>query len=603
MSLQVWLPLNGNLNNQGLSDVTVTNINTVVNNNGKIGQCYSFDGGTARLKIPNPIANGINEFSLCCWFYMNSSSTQAAFFGARSAGNGKGILCFMNKTNSQILFDDGSRFTLSYTVSNIVAKWNHIAFIKTPTQKKIYLNGELIGSQNNTSVTSNIRDELTIGNDSYETYTGNGLNGYLNDARIYDHALSDKEVQEIAKGLILHYKLNEKYRGNKNLISNFDTSFLSYSIGATTLFTNQMNNGTQEIIANFEGAAKCLHLHSNGQSNRQYRTYSASSGKTYTISLDYYSLSIQTTPLHCELNGGDYSWTGANSINYTTPGVWQRMSATYNTLTSNATLYFFILCANGTDCYIKNIKIEEGTISTPYVPNENSNFYNGLGYNNTIIYDSSGYNNNGIVINSLITNNNTIKYDFSTQFNGSNTAIAVGRGPMVKDEISICCWAQMDNWSNYTGRLISCTEGGGWNFEPSSGKMCFTCGTGASSNVYKTTVSTTTLADLGNKWHFFVGTYNGLQTKIYIDGILETTNNAYSTKTPIYYHSSNGIFVGAEATSNATAPAGNYYFNGKMSDLRIYATALTEMQVKELYDTSVSIDKQGNIYTRELIEE
>jgi len=37
MALQVWLPLNGNLNNQGLSNVTVTNNGATVDNNGKIG--------------------------------------------------------------------------------------------------------------------------------------------------------------------------------------------------------------------------------------------------------------------------------------------------------------------------------------------------------------------------------------------------------------------------------------------------------------------------------------------------------------------------------------------------------------------------------------
>jgi len=41
---------------------------------------------------------------------------------------------------------------------------------------------------------------------------------------------------------------------------------------------------------------------------------------------------------------------------------------------------------------------------------------------------------------------------------------------------------------------------------------------------------------------------------------------------------------------------------GKYSDLRIYATALTAAQVKELYTTSMSIDSSGNIHARELVE-
>ena len=38
------MPLNGTLDNIGISDVTVTNNGATVDNNGKIGKCYSFDG-------------------------------------------------------------------------------------------------------------------------------------------------------------------------------------------------------------------------------------------------------------------------------------------------------------------------------------------------------------------------------------------------------------------------------------------------------------------------------------------------------------------------------------------------------------------------------
>jgi len=39
-----------------------------------------------------------------------------------------------------------------------------------------------------------------------------------------------------------------------------------------------------------------------------------------------------------------------------------------------------------------------------------------------------------------------------------------------------------------------------------------------------------------------------------------------------------------------------------LSDLRIYATALTPNQIKELYNTSMSIDASGNVHARELNE-
>lgn len=130
--------------------------------------------------------------------------------------------------------------------------------------------------------------------------------------------------------------------------------------------------------------------------------------------------------------------------------------------------------------------------------------------------------------------------------------------------------------------------------------MNFAMGTGTSSNTYKSASGGTVLSTLSG-WHHFAGTYDGFKTKIYIDGVLEGTNNAYTTKTPIYYSSSNGIFVGAEAGTNETTPVGQY-FNNPISDVRIYGRALSADDILELFHTRASIDNNGNFYCGELKE-
>jgi hypothetical protein len=41
MALRVWLPLNGNLENKGLSNIKLTSGTAVYLDNGKIGKCIS----------------------------------------------------------------------------------------------------------------------------------------------------------------------------------------------------------------------------------------------------------------------------------------------------------------------------------------------------------------------------------------------------------------------------------------------------------------------------------------------------------------------------------------------------------------------------------
>ena len=51
MSLRVWLPLNGSIDNKGCDPATITNSGAVINENGKLGKCYSFS--SAYMKAQN----------------------------------------------------------------------------------------------------------------------------------------------------------------------------------------------------------------------------------------------------------------------------------------------------------------------------------------------------------------------------------------------------------------------------------------------------------------------------------------------------------------------------------------------------------------------
>ena len=227
-----------------------------------------------------------------------------------------------------------------------------------------------------------------------------------------------------------------------------------------------MNGGAQEIVSNIGGAIKCLHLHNNGSNGRQYGMLSATSGKSYTISCDYYSTSSQAFPFRGELNGGNYSWAGSNAVAYTTPNKWVRLSFSYLNLTSDATIFYFMQCSQNTDCYIKNLKIEEGSIATPWCPNSSDALATTMGLNDIVEYDTSGYCNNGTRkgTSRFSWTSDTPKYSVSQIFSGIHR-IEAPFNPGNSPTFTVAGWFYHTGGTTYYGAKNSyntfiCLEGG-----------------------------------------------------------------------------------------------------------------------------------------------
>ena len=92
-------------------------------------------------------------------------------------------------------------------------------------------------------------------------------------------------------------------------------------------------------------------------------------------------------------------------------------------------------------------------------------------------------------------------------------------------------------------------------------------------------------------WHMCTMTYDGATIKRYVDGVMEkstATTGALVTSTS---------FVLGHYGSNTSYYSKETY----TSDVRLYTTALTEAQIKELYNTSSTIDNLGNVYAREVV--
>lgn len=221
-------------------------------------------------------------------------------------------------------------------------------------------------------------------------------------------------------------------------------------------------------------------------------------------------------------------------------------------------------------------------------------------------FDCSGYRNDGKTMGSPALVEGSPKYEYCTEFGGSSKYTRAFRGAMTKDAISVCLWVYMSNWSTYgkSARMISCTQAGGWNFESAStGEIRFLAyASGTSEAGYVFAKDNVTAANLSSGWHHFVGTYDKDADKVcyYRDG--NFISSASTGNRPLGYHSQNGIFIGAEANTDLNFPT-TPYFDGRINDVRIYATALSPEDVAELYHTPASIDNKGNFYCGEIKEE
>ena len=210
MSLRVWLPLNGDLHNQGISNHTIalTNGNTWTSP-GKIGN-NALTLTKLQLIVPSTSCmSGAKEISYAYWIKVNTAWSNDWLDGIRwietdgSATSTARQEFYTNCTLIGTWYKGGAIYGKAFTPG----VWTHLAgtFNYNTGEAKFYINGVLSGSTTNINTAYYCRGDFCIGD--------NGVDICENDVRIYDHCLSAAEVREIAQGLVLHYKLDDITNG------------------------------------------------------------------------------------------------------------------------------------------------------------------------------------------------------------------------------------------------------------------------------------------------------------------------------------------------------------------------------------------------------
>ena len=584
MSLIHWWPLNGNTNDLGILPCTVSGTPAFAAN-GKIGKCLSSGDLTMPAAATARVFNK-DTVSVCFWLY-NGGSTGCIFgTDGMTPPNNRRFSLYQYPTANDLHWswqneDSGGTFTGGVANGAIPSNaWTHICAVWDHGTARIYVNGTQVGTSTGTCTSTNWAYDTIIARPSSTRY--------YNDIRIYNHALSAKEIKEISKGLVLHYNFEDEYIEPTTNIDPAKSTAPSFSYAATK----------EKVI--FRGK-ECWHFII--ENNGSIWSYSSATGyaenSVLTRSCWLYIPSGQTN--RAGWYGLPFAFEGMKSISnrrvydLNKMDTWQYCYCT-GTAQSTSSNYLLYMLADGSatahriEFYITDIQLEAKDHATPYVNEARSTGK---------VYDNSGYGYNGTVTgNCLIKSDSTTGKHSIYSPAGANYVerqnFPVG-GFNADQQFTINAWIKIvgyvgSDW-NTIFRLAAT------NARDQQLHFCYN----ASGNIILSQFSddpqfTTNVAL--NTWamvtwvHYKDG--STAKCKYFVNGQQVGSTQSYSGLLNIQNNARLTLFYDSIRNS--------YGANLHIGDFKIYSTALSAEDILAEYNRKAAIDKNGNLFTGELVE-
>ncbi len=173
---------------------------------GKVGQAFSFGGQTTGgINLGSSSSLNPTRFTISGWINVNNPQTYAYNYiysnardNCQTGLSGIDFKIYANDALSGTICGAGTVHSVSYGNAIATSTWTHVAFSYDGSNLRLYKNGVLVATQANTTDPATPSFNSYIGSMAISNGSSLTLNGKLDDVRLYNRALSNTEIAQLA---------------------------------------------------------------------------------------------------------------------------------------------------------------------------------------------------------------------------------------------------------------------------------------------------------------------------------------------------------------------------------------------------------------------
>lgn len=538
-----------------------------------------FDGINDYVTMADPNF-GTSDCTIETWFNQTSSTSGGYLVTSRSTEGGPSgnwwavaIGTGTNQGSLTMELADAGLGYIAYTTAPglfSTGSWNHAAVVRSGTSIRIYINGILRLSATDAGVRNWVTGNNVMRLGGWPEWNGAWFLGKLDETRVWNVARTQCEIQSYmtceiptsSAGLVANYHFTQGADGQAN------PTVLNLTDASASARTGTLNNfslsGTSSnwiapggvTTGNYAVSIPNVEIDIRGNGN------SIIDGNTSVSAIDYTDFNgafTRTFTIHNTITGGTLDigtpfLTGNNASQFT---ITTLPASSLVGISSTSMVIAFTPTALGT--YTATVNLFNNDCSEPQ-------------------YD--------FVISASVVAGAALNFD------GVNDYVDLGPSSSLKPTAALTAeaWIYKSSWPSIDQTFLGNTEFNGYGIlsESANGNLE---GYVRRNNTWG--ITGTPMSSITAGWHHVALTFDGRYTRLYLDGIQKSVDDAGATYT-INYNTFNSTLIGAEASSGSTPVAG-WYFNGSIDQVRLWSVARSQCEIQSYMNCEIPGSASGLI--------